>query len=130
MRAAFTCLFLLLAFPAAAVEPDEMLADPALESRARVISRELRCLVCQGEDIDDSAAPLAADIRRLVRERLAAGDDDAAVLQFVQARYGDYVLQRPPLKESTWLLWAAPFVVLALGCGVVFAYVRRQKGGA
>ena len=97
-----------------AVEPDEILADPGLEARARHISQGLRCLVCQNQSIDDSQADLARDLRVLVRERLRAGDSDAAVLAFITARYGDFVLLRPPLNTHTLLLWIAPILVLAL----------------
>ena len=107
-------LALLLALtPAHAVEPGEMLKDPALEARARRISQELRCLVCQNQSIDDCNAELARDLRVLVRERLAAGDSDAAVLAFVEARYGEFVLLRPPLKLHTLVLWSAPLLLLA-----------------
>jgi cytochrome c-type biogenesis protein CcmH len=128
---ALVILFLLLATPAFAVQPDEMLKDPVMETRAREISKQLRCLVCQGEDIDESNAGLASDIRKLVRERLVKGDSDAAVLGFVHERYGDYVLMKPPVKPATWLLWAAPVVVLLAGFGIAALYIRRlPKGGA
>jgi len=113
-----------------AVQPDEMLADAALEKRARQISRQLRCLVCQGEDIDESAAGLARDLRLLVRERLAAGDSDEAVLAFVQARYGDYVLMRPPFKPQTFLLWLTPLLVLLGGFVFVARHVRLGKAAS
>jgi len=118
---------LLFCAPALAVQPDEMLKDPALEARAREISRNLRCLVCQGEDIDESNATLAGDIRRLVRERLKAGDSDEAVLAFIQARYGDYVLMTPPFRPGTWLLWFAPLCALGLGGVVAARYIRAQS---
>ena len=114
--------------PAAAVEPDEILADPALEARARAISRELRCLVCQNQSIDDSAAPLARDLRLLVRERLAAGSDDGDVIAYVVARYGDFVRLRPPFKASTVLLWAGPWILLA--CGAAWIASRRRRAAA
>lgn len=120
----------LLAIPALAVEPREMLADPALEARARVIGQELRCLVCQNQSIDDSNAPLAADLRRLVRERLQAGDDNDAVLTYVTARYGDYVLLRPPVQGNTYLLWFGPLAVLSLGAAGVAAWFRTRRGAA
>ena len=120
-------LLLFFATPAFAVQPDEMLQDPVLEARARAISHNLRCLVCQGEDIDESNAGLAADIRKLVRERLVAGDSDEAVMTFLHDRYGDYVLMRPPLRPATVLLWFAPLLVLALGCGIAFMHIRRHK---
>jgi cytochrome c-type biogenesis protein CcmH len=114
-------LFIVLAVPrAAAVEPDEMLADPALEARARSISQELRCLVCQNQSIDDSNAALARDLRLIVRERLRAGDSDQAVLAFVEARYGEFALLRPKLNAHTLLLWLAPLLLLvAAAAGVI-----------
>lgn len=108
-----------------AVTPDEKLDDPALEARARALSAELRCMVCQNQSIDDSNAELARDLRVLVRERLTNGDTDTEVLDFVVARYGDYVLLRPPFKTSTLLLWFAPLLVL-LGA---IAYVASQWRG-
>ncbi len=98
--------------PGLAVQPGEILPDPAMERRARAISAELRCLVCQNQSIDDSDAPLAKDLRVLVRERLVAGDSDTAVRDFVVARYGDFVLLRPPFDVRTALLWAAPLLIL------------------
>jgi cytochrome c-type biogenesis protein CcmH len=109
-----------------AVLPSEQLSDPALEARARTISRELRCQVCQNQSIDDSNAPLAADLRRLVRERLTAGDSDSQVLAFVQARYGDYVRLTPPLRSDTLLLWLAPALVLLAGLVGVRLWQRRR----
>ena len=99
--------------PVLAVEPGEVLPDPALEARARALSKELRCLVCQNQSIDDSNAPLARDLRVLVRDRLQAGDSDAKVMEYVTDRYGDYVLLRPPFKATTLVLWIGPFVVRA-----------------
>jgi len=128
MKYVLAFLLFFTAAPAFAVQPDEMLKDPALEARARDISKNLRCLVCQGEDIDESNAGLAADIRKLVRERLTAGDSDKAVLDFIHDRYGDYVLMNPPVRPGTYLLWSAPFIVLCLGAAVAFAYIRRQSG--
>ena len=114
--------------PAFAVRPDEMLANPALEARARALSRELRCMVCQNQSIDDSEAPLARDLRLLVRERLKAGDSDQQVLDFLTARYGEFVLLKPPLGWNTVLLWFAPAGVLAAGAiGLVIALRRRQR---
>jgi cytochrome c-type biogenesis protein CcmH len=115
--------------PAFAVEPDEILPNATLEARARTISSGLRCLVCQNQSIDDSNAPLARDLRLLVRERLKAGDTDAQVMQFVEDRYGEFVLLRPALNAHTLLLWLAPLVVLlgAVWLGVrVLAYRRPQ----
>lgn len=120
---------LFLAAPALAARPDEFLKDPALEVRARALTKELRCLVCQGEDIDESEAPLAADLRRLVRERLVSGDSDAEVLAYMQARYGDYILMNPPLSLKTLLLWGAPLLVFAGGLAVAAFFVRRQPKG-
>jgi cytochrome c-type biogenesis protein CcmH len=120
-------LALLLAAQAArAVEPHEQLADPVLEGRARAISQELRCQVCQNQSIDDSNAPLAADLRRLVRERLQAGDSDPAVLAFLVQRYGDNVLLRPPLRLDTALLWFGPLALL-LVAGVAIARAARRR---
>lgn len=113
---------------ALAVQPDEILPDPALESRARDIGRELRCLVCQNQSIDDSNAPLARDLRLIVRERLTAGDSDRQVMTYVTDRYGDYVLLRPPFKTTTWLLWVGPFVVLALGAVATALFLRGRRG--
>ncbi len=105
---------LAMAGPAVAVEPDEILSDAQLEARARTLSSELRCLVCQNQSIDDSNAPLARDLRLIVRERLKAGDSDDRVLQYVVSRYGTFVLLRPPVERSTLLLWATPMLLLAL----------------
>ena len=117
----------LLSGPVLAVTPGERLADPALEARARGLSRELRCQVCQNQSIDDSNAPLAADLRRVVRERLVAGDSDAAVLGYVAQRYGDYVLLTPPLRPATYLLWFGPAAAILLaGAGLAFAVRRRR----
>jgi cytochrome c-type biogenesis protein CcmH len=124
-----TALFLSLAAPAFAVQPDEVLKDPAMEARAREISKELRCLVCQNQSIDDSNAPLARDLRVLVRERLVAGDDNGSVLGYITARYGDYVLLRPPFKASTYVLWIGPVVVLLLG-GLGAALFLRGRNRA
>ncbi len=100
--------------PAHAVQPDEILSDPALEARARTISSGLRCLVCQNQSIDDSDAPLARDLRVLVRERLTAGDSDDQVRDYLVARYGDFVLLKPPFNARTFLLWVLPALTLAL----------------
>jgi cytochrome c-type biogenesis protein CcmH len=107
-----------------------MLADPALEARAREISRGLRCLVCQNESIDESQAELARDLRLLVRERLVGGDSDEQVVQFIVDRYGDFVLLRPPLKPATYPLWAAPAVLLAIAAAILARYLRRHRRGA
>ncbi len=112
---------------AVAVEPDEMLQDPVLEQRARDISQNLRCLVCQNQSIDDSNAGLARNLRIIVRERLVAGDSDEAVLQYVVDRYGDYVLLRPPLKPTTYALWYGPLAILLIGvAGLAVALKRRR----
>ncbi|MGD1878095.1 MAG: cytochrome c-type biogenesis protein CcmH [Kiloniellaceae bacterium] len=113
--------------PAFAVEPGEMLDDPALERRARDLSAEIRCVVCQNESIDSSNAEIAHELRVLVRERLVAGDSDQQVLDYLVARYGDYVLLRPPMKPETYLLWFGPFVVLLLGGLGVFVYFRHLR---
>lgn len=105
---------------ALAIEPGEVLQDPALETRARALSAELRCVVCQNQSIDDSNAPLARDLRVLVRERLTAGDSDADVMKFIVARYGEFVLLRPPMATSTLLLWLSPLLLL-LGAGALIA---------
>jgi len=118
-----------LPVPAFAVQPDEVLKDPALEARAREISKELRCLVCQNQSIDDSNAALARDLRVLVRERLVTGDDNGSVLGYITARYGDYVLLRPPFKASTYVLWIGPVIVLLLG-GLGAALFLRGRNRA
>ncbi len=109
-----------------AVLPEEVLADPALESRARVISQDLRCLVCQNQSIDDSNAPLAKDLRVIVRERLTAGDSNEQVFGYVVSRYGNYVLLKPPLQADTFLLWASPFIVLVITLSVALIYLKRR----
>jgi cytochrome c-type biogenesis protein CcmH len=119
-------LLLLVSAAAHAVEPDEILADPALEARARALSAELRCLVCQNQSIDDSNAPLAKDLRVIVRERLKAGDSDNAVRAFVVARYGRFVLLKPPLGWDTLMLWLAPFVLLLAIATVIALRLRRR----
>lgn len=115
----------LIASPVRAVEPDEVLSDPALEARAREISRQLRCVVCQSQNIDDSSAPLAKDLRILVRERLVAGDTDEEVIDYLVERYGDYVLLKPPLQTNTLLLWGAPILAL-VGAGAAAAFHLRR----
>ncbi len=109
-----------------AVLPQEMLADPAQEERARTLSRDLRCQVCQNQSIDDSDAPLAADLRRLVRERIVAGDGDGQIVDFLVQRYGDNVLLRPPMKPATWPLWFGPLVAFLLATLGVLVYLRRR----
>jgi cytochrome c-type biogenesis protein CcmH len=120
----------LAAAPIEAVEPDEVLDDPILETRARDLSRILRCPVCQNESIDSSSADLARDLRILVRERLVAGDSDQQVLDFLVASYGDYILLQPPLKPRTYLLWFGPVLVLLLGLGVVLRLRARRRPAA
>jgi cytochrome c-type biogenesis protein CcmH len=121
-------LLLLLAGPAAAAtSPVEMLPDAALEARARALGKELRCLVCQNQSIDDSDADLARDLRQIVRERLVAGDSDAQVIAYVTQRYGDFVLLKPPVKPSTWLLWFGPALVLVAGGALLVAFLRGRS---
>lgn len=127
IRALLVCLTLLTGPAFAATSPQEMLADPALEARARALGRELRCLVCQNQSIDDSDAELALDLRRLVRERLLAGDSDAEIRAFLVARYGDFVLLRPPVKPATWLLWFGPPAVLLVGGGLLLVFFRGRR---
>ena len=115
------------ASPSFAVQPDEILPDPALESRARSLSRELRCMVCQNQSIDDSDAPLARDLRLLVRERLKSGDSDTQVLDFLTARYGQFVLLKPRFGLDTALLWLAPAGVLLLGAFGLATLLRRRR---
>lgn len=117
----------LLAMPALAVEPDEVLDDPILEERARAISSEVRCVVCQNEPIDSSNAGVARDLRMIIRERLVAGDTDQEVFDFLVLRYGDYVLFNPPWKPSTYALWLGPFVILILGALAVIVALTRRK---
>lgn len=119
-------ILLLLAGPLWAVQPDEILDDPALETRARDISAGLRCLVCRNESIDESNAELARDLRLLVRERLLAGDSDEAVVAYVVARYGEYVLLNPPARGSTWILWLAGPVLALGGLAIAAAFVRGR----
>jgi cytochrome c-type biogenesis protein CcmH len=120
----------LIAAPVWAVEPSEMLADPALEARAREISALLRCPVCQSESIDNSSAPVAADLRRLVRERVSAGDSDEAVLAYVVDRYGEFVLFSPPVRGINLILWIAGPAMLLAGLGVALAAARRRRTAA
>lgn len=127
-RGAAALLLLLFSFPPAhAVEPGEKLQDPALEARARKLSQELRCVVCQNQSIDDSNAPLAHDLRVLVRERLSAGETDRQVLAFIIARYGEFVLLRPPFRAHTLLLWLAPLLLLA---GALVFLIRARVPAA
>ena len=123
-------LCLLMAAPAWAVEPDEILDDPALEARARELSKGLRCLVCRNESIDDSHADLARDLRLLVRERLVAGDDDDQAIRFIVDRYGEYVLLKPQTGGSNLMLWLAGPGMLVVGGGAAFLYLRRRSVAA
>jgi cytochrome c-type biogenesis protein CcmH len=113
---------------ARAVQPDEMLGDPALEARARALGKELRCLVCQNQSIDDSDADLARDLRILLRQRLTAGDSDDQARKFLVDRYGDYVLLKPPFKTTTLALWLGPLALLLAGGGIAVAYARGRVG--
>lgn len=109
------------------VNPDEQLADPALESRARAISKDIRCPVCEGQTIDESNADLARDLRILIRERLTAGDSDEEIVQYLRLRYGDTILMNPQLGKATALLWFGPFVVFALGGAATIAMLRKAQ---
>lgn len=126
MRALLLALMLLTALPAFAVQPDEVLADPALEARAREISRQLRCPVCQGESIDDSNAPISRDLRLAVRERLVEGDSDAQVIDYVVTRFGEFVLFNPRASGSGLILWLAGPAMLLAGGAIAFAATRRR----
>ncbi|RAU22994.1 cytochrome C biogenesis protein CcmH [Paramagnetospirillum kuznetsovii] len=132
MRRVLSAVLIVLAFasPALAVNPSEMLKDPAQEHRARELGKDLRCLVCQNQSIDDSDADLAKDLRVIVRERISAGDSDDQVKTFVVDRYGDYVLLKPPFKGTTLVLWVGPFVLFAAGLWVVFGFYRRRATGS
>ncbi|MBA4783669.1 MAG: cytochrome c-type biogenesis protein CcmH [Rhizobiales bacterium] len=131
MRTLFALfLFLATALPAFAVNPDEVLSDPALEQRAREISAKLRCLVCQNQSIDDSDATLARDLRVLVRERLVAGDSNAAAVDYIVARYGEFVLLQPRLAAHTLVLWLTPVLALAFGIGYLALRRRRAVGAS
>jgi cytochrome c-type biogenesis protein CcmH len=127
MRALLLALAVLVAMPARAVQPDEMLADPALEARARELSKGLRCLVCRNESIDDSNATLARDLRILVRERIMAGDNDAEVIAFLVDRYGEYVLLKPTATGANLVLWVAGPAMLLLAGGIAAVYLRGRR---
>src|SRR6516165_8578947 len=120
-------LWLMVLSPAVAVEPDEFLSDAALEARARALSKELRCMVCQNQSIDDSDAPLARDLRILVRERLQAGESDQQVISFLVARYGEFVLLKPRFAWHNALLWLTPAAALVAGAIAMFAAIRRRR---
>jgi cytochrome c-type biogenesis protein CcmH len=126
LAAILTCLLTFAFLPAGAVEPDEIVADQKLEARARALSAQLRCMVCQNESIDESGADLARDLRLLVRERLKAGDTDEQIRLFLVQRYGDFILLKPPVKPETWLLWSTPFLILLMG-GVFIAIAGRRR---
>lgn len=128
MKRLAVALMLLAAAPALAADPSEMLKDPVLEKKAEDLGKELRCLVCQNESIEDSNADLARDLRIIVRERIAKGESPDQVKQYVVDRYGDYVLLKPPFKGSTLVLWLGPFVLLVLGAAAAFAVFRRRTG--
>ncbi len=128
LRGIALVLLLAASQPAFAVQPDEVLSDPSLEARARTLSQELRCLVCQNQSIDDSDAPLARDLRLLLRERLKNGDSDRQVMDFLVARYGEFVLLKPPLSWHTALLWLAPGLLLAGGIIGLAMAIRRRAG--
>ena len=125
LRLALVLLFAALSAPSLAVQPDEVMQDPALEARARTLSAELRCMVCQNQSIDDSDAPLARDIRLLIRERIGKGESNDAVRGFLVSRYGDFILLKPPFKPETLLLWLSAPLTLAAGLVAMF-YARRR----
>ena len=127
LRLIVVLLLLVPTSHAVAVQPDEILKDPAQEARARVLSKQLRCMVCQNQSIDDSDAPLARDLRILVRERLQAGDNDRQVLDFLVARYGEFVLLKPRLTWHTALLWLAPILILLAGLVAIASALRRRR---
>ncbi len=132
IRALLLALVLATGLPApaeAVLRPDELLEDPVLEARARAIGRELRCVVCQNQSIDVSNAELAQDFRRIVRERVLAGESDEEILQYMVDRYGDFVLLKPPINAGTILLWGGPFAVLLIGGGIVAWTLRRRDTG-
>lgn len=126
--ALLSLIFLLATGPAlAAVSPDELLQDPEQESRARALAKELRCLVCQNQSIDDSDAPLAADLRRIVREQIVAGASDREIKSYLTDRYGDFVLLAPPVKPATYALWTLPFILFVIGAAGIAVFVRRNR---
>jgi cytochrome c-type biogenesis protein CcmH len=127
---AMVLLLTSLTLPAFAVQPDEVLDDPALEQRARELSAKMRCVVCQNQSIDDSDAPLAKDLRLLIRERLVKGDSNDQIVDFLVARYGDFVLLKPRLNAKTIALWAGPFLILLLGMFIVWRQRRTVKVAA
>jgi cytochrome c-type biogenesis protein CcmH len=126
LRACAVLIALAAAAPAWAVQPDEMLSNPVLEARARAISKDLRCMVCQNESIDESNAPLAHDLRLLVRQRLLAGDSDRQIVDFLVSRYGQFILLKPPLSWNTIALWGAPPALLLIGLAMIIMVERRR----
>lgn len=129
LHALLLLVAILVSSQAWAVEPDEMLANPALEARARAISKQLRCMVCQNESIDESQAPLARDLRVLVRQRIMAGDSDSQIINFLVSRYGEFILLKPPLSWHTLALWGAPPALLILGILMIVVVERRRATG-
>lgn len=127
LRSLSVFAFLLIAVPASALEPGDALPDPALEARAKALAAEVRCMVCQNQSVAESESSLAGDMRRIIRQRVAAGEDDDAVLAFLVQRYGDFVLLRPPMRRSTWLLWFGPLLVFAAGAIGLAVYYRRRR---
>ncbi len=130
MRRVLTLMLMLTAGPVFAVQPDEILPDPALEARARAITVTLRCPVCQGETIDDSSAPISRDLRLAVRERIVAGDTDVQVVDYIVARYGEFVLFDPPARGANLILWLAGPAMLLAGAAVAISTLRRPKSEA
>jgi cytochrome c-type biogenesis protein CcmH len=126
-RVLFLLLFFAAAVPAAAAPVADTFSNAATETRARALQRQLRCLVCQGESIDESGATLAADLRHLVRQQIADGKSDQQIKDYLVARYGDFILMQPPLQSNTYFLWLAPFVVLLGAAGVAFWVIRRAR---
>ena len=129
-RAAWLVTLLLVAASAAAIDAEAPLPEPAMQARSEQLARELRCLVCQNETIADSSAPLAADLRRELRRMIAAGQSDEQVREFLTARYGDFVLYRPPVSGRTWLLWAAPVLLLLVALGTAVTVILRKARAA
>ncbi len=125
MRGVLIFLFMLFAVPAIAETGPEKLANPALEARAVALQKQLRCLVCRGESLDDSGAPLAADLRKLIRAKILAGDTDGDIERYLVGRYGDFILMKPPLQSGTWLLWFGPALVVLLAGGVAALVIVR-----
>jgi cytochrome c-type biogenesis protein CcmH len=127
MKRLLLAFLLLLTAPALAAPVEGTFSDPVLETRAHALQRQLRCMVCQGQSIDESNAPLAQDLRRVVREQIAAGRSDGEILDYVHGRYGDYVLMQPPVQPYTWLLWLSPLLALAVAGGVAWMVVSRAR---